>query len=193
MELSSPLVVSFFLLVGLRMLLEIPADREAAWAFRVALDDTATGPVLRGVRRVLFEVGIVAWLAVITPVNIALLGFTVGLGHSAFCLLAGLIFLDALLFTYRKVPFACAMSEERTYLGLMFSAACGVFLVYAYALTAMEAALLRTTAGFVAGLIVMFAIWRHMQSRKRDWAALNTRLDLVGGTPPVVMTLDLRR
>ena len=192
MELSSPLVVSFFLLVGLRLLLDIPADRDAAWAFRIALDDTAAQPVLRGVRRVLFEIGIVAWLAVTTPVNIALLGITVGLAYSAFCLIAGIILLDSLLFTFRKVPFACAMSEERTYVGLMFSAACGVFLVYAYALTAVEAALLRSAVGFFVGLLVMMAIWLHLRMKKRDWTTLNTRLDLVGGTPPVIMTLDLQ-
>jgi hypothetical protein len=192
MELSSPLVVSFFLLVGLRLLLEIPADREAAWALRIALDDAAAQPVLRGVRRVCFEIGIVAWLAVTTPVNLALLGITAGLAHSTFCLVAGLIFLDALLFTFVKVPFACAMSEERTYIGLMFSAGCGVLFAYAYALTAVEAALLRSAIHFFAGLLVMIAIWLQLRMRKRDWATLNTRLDVLGGTPPVIMTLDLQ-
>lgn len=193
MELSSPLVVSFFLLVGLRLLLEIPADRQAAWAFQVALDETAARPVLRGVRRVLFEVGIVAWLAVTMPVNIALLGVGIGLAHSLFCLMVGLLLLDALLFTYRKVPFACAMSEERTYIGLMFSAACAAFLTYAYVLAVVEASLLTGTLRFVVGFVVLLGAWLYLQIRKRDWASLNTRLDLVGGTPPVVMTLDLQR
>jgi hypothetical protein len=193
MELSSPLVVSFFLLVGLRLLLEIPADRQAAWAFHIALDETATRPVLRGVRRVLLEIGVIAWLLVIAPVNVMLLGATVGLAHTAFCLIISLLFLDVLLFTYRKIPFTCAMSEERTYLGLAFAGWVAMFLVYAYVLTIIEAGLLQGVARFLVGLCVLTGLWVYLQIRKRDWALLNTQLDLKGGTPPVVMTLDLQR
>jgi hypothetical protein len=74
----------------------------------------------------------------------------------------------------------------------MFSAGCGVLFAYAYALTAVEAALLRSAIHFFAGLLVMIAIWLQLRMRKRDWATLNTRLDVLGGTPPVIMTLDLQ-
>jgi hypothetical protein len=193
MALSSPLVVSFFLLVGLRLLLEIPADRQAAWAFHIALDESATEPVLKGVRRVLFEIGIVAWLVVTAPVNVALLGWQVGLAHSVFCLLVSLLMLDGLLFTFRKIPFTCSMSEERTYIGLAFSGWFAMFLVYSYVVTIIDTALLQIAVSFVVSLLVLFGVWMYLRMRKRDWAALNTRLDLKGGTPPVVMTLDLQR
>jgi hypothetical protein len=192
MALSSPLVVSFFLLVGLRLLLEIPADRQAAWAFHIALDETATQPVLRGVRRVLFEIGVVAWIIVIAPVNIVLLGAAVGIAHTIFCLVVSLLFLDGLLFTYQKIPFTCSMSEDRTYLGLAFAAWVAVFLVYAYVVTIIETSLLQGVARFVIALCVLFGVWMYLQVRKRNWATLNTKLDLKGGTPPVVMTLDLQ-
>ena len=193
MALSSPLVVSFFLLAGLRLLLEIPAGAQAAWAFHIALDETATLPVLRGVRRVLFETGIVAWVLVIAPVNVILLGVTLGIAHTVFCVLISLLFLDGLLFTYRKLPFTCSMSEDRTYLGLAFAAWVAMFLVYAYVVTFIEAGLLQGVGRFVISLCVLFGSWIYLQIRKRDWATLNTRLDLKGGTPPVVMTLDLQR
>ena len=193
MALSSPMVVSFFLLAGLRLLLEIPADRHAAWAFHIALDDTATQPVLRGVRRVLFEIGVVAWVLVIAPVNFLLLGPTVGIAHTTFCLLVSLLFLDGLLFTYRKVPFTCSMSEDRTYIGLAFAAWVAMFLVYAYVVTIIEAGLLQGAIRFAISLGVLMGLWLYLRVHKRDWATLNTRLDLKGGTPPVVMTLDLQR
>ena len=193
MALSSPLVVSFFLLAGLRLLLEIPADRQAAWAFHIAVDETATQPVLRGVRRVLLEIGVVAWIIVIAPVNVMLLGLTVGIAHTAFCLIVSLLFLDGLLFTYRKIPFTCAMSEERTYLGLAFAAWVAMFLFYAYVVTIIEGGLLQGAVRFVIGLCVLLGLWMYLQVRKRDWSTLNTSLDMKGGTPPVVMTLDLQR
>lgn len=193
MALSSPLVVSFFLLVGLRLLLEIPAERGAAWAFHLAIDETATQPVLRGVRRVLFEIGIVGWILVTGPINVLLLGATIGIAHTVFCLLVSLLFLDGLLFTYRKIPFTCSMSEERTYIGLKFAAFVAMFLVYAYVVTIVETGLLAGPVRFLVSLITLLGLWGYLSARKRDWAALNTRLDLVGGTPPVVMTLDLQR
>ena len=164
----------FLLLAGLRLLLEIPAGAQAAWAFHIVLDETATLPVLRGVRRVLFEIGVVAWVLVIAPVNVILLGVTIGIAHTVFCVLISLLFLDGLLFTYRKLPFTCSMSEDRTYLGLAFAAWVAMFLVYAYVVTIIEAGLLQGVIRFAFSLCVLFGLWIYLQIRKRDWAMLNT-------------------
>ena len=190
--LAAPLVVSFALLAGLRLLIEVPADRAAGWAFRVVLDDTATDSILRGVRRVMFEIGVVAWLIAIAPVNVYLLGWPVGLAHTAFCLLLSLLLLDVVLYDYAKVPFATRLNTDRTFLGLWIAGWFSAFLVYCFMTTSIEVALLRQPVGLAIGMAALFGAWCGVLARKRHVARFRTGLDLSDAAPQVIMTLDLQ-
>ena len=190
--LAAPLVVSFALIAGLRLLIEVPADRAAGWAFRVVLDDTATDSILRGVRRVMFEIGVVVWLIAIAPVNVLLLGWQVGLAHTVFCLLLSLLLLDVVLYDYDKVPFATRLNTDRTFLGGWIAGWFSAFLVYCFMTTSIEVALLRRPTAMAIGIVVVFGAWRGVLARKRHVARFRTGLDLSDAAPPVVLTLDLQ-
>ena len=156
---AAPLVISFFLLVGLRFLLEIPTERQASWIFRMAITDSASGAILRGVRRVMFELGILAWLVLIVPVNIVLLGAPLGIAHSMFCLLTSLIALDVLLIGYHKAPFTTDFNSERTNLGISLVLWSTLFAAYAYGTTYIEVGLLQRPLVFALTLALMLAAW----------------------------------
>jgi hypothetical protein len=190
--LAAPLVVSFALIAGLRLLIEVPADRPAGWAFRVVLDDTATDSILRGVRRVMLELGVVSWLIAITPVNVLLLGWQVGLAHTVFCLLLSLLLLDIVLYEYEKVPFATRLNTDRTFLGVWIAGWFSAFLVYCFMTTSIEVFLLQRPTSMLVATVVLFAAWRGVLARKRHVAGFRTGLDLSDAAPPVVLTLDLR-
>ncbi|HYI92306.1 MAG TPA: hypothetical protein VEX68_02075 [Bryobacteraceae bacterium] len=189
---AAPLVISFFLLVGLRLLLEIPTERQASWIFRLAITDIASGSILRGVRRVMFELGILAWLVFIVPVNIVLLGIALGVAHSLFCLLASLIALDALLIGYRKAPFTTDFNSERTNLGISLLLWSTLFAVYAYGTTYIEVGLLQRPFVFALTLALMFAAWRLLLYARDRWTPEHQEMDFSDGVAPVVLTLDLR-
>ena len=189
---AGPLVISFFLLVGLRFLLEIPSERQASWIFRLAIPDSASRAILRGVRRVMFELGILAWLVLIVPVNIVLLGASLGVAHSLFCLLASLIALDALLIGYHKAPFTTDFNSERTNLGISLLLWSTLFAVYAYGTTYIEVGLLQRPVVFALTLALMFGVWRFLLYARDLWTPEHQEMDFSDGVAPVVLTLDLR-
>lgn len=192
LALAGPLVVSFFLLAGLRFLFEIPTERQSSWIFRSVITESSSLGILRGVRRVMFELGIVAWFVVITPVNVLLLGAWIGAAHSIFCLLVSLIALDGLLFGYHKVPFTTDYNSERTNLGLSVLLWLTLFAVYAYGTTYFEAQLFQRPILFAAVLVLLFGAWRLLIYTRDRLTPDQQAMDFSDGVTPAVLTLDLR-
>ena len=73
-------------------------------------------------------------------IEFLLLGLATGLAHSVFCLFLSLIFLEALLFRYGRVPFTSAFDSGNTNLGIALFLWFSLFLVYVYGTTAIESA-----------------------------------------------------
>lgn len=190
--LAAPLIISYFLLAGLRFLLDVPMQHPSSWIFRLFLDETASDSIRRGVRRVMFELGIVAWLLAVVPMNVALLGWALGLAHSVFCTLAGLIFLEALLFRYRRVPFTSALSAGNTNLGAALFFWLALFGLYAYGTTYLEAGLLARPVPFAAFLVLLYAAWRMLIRARERYTMPGNPLEFSDGITPAVLTLDLQ-
>jgi len=94
------------LLIAVCYAMTVPAEPTAGWAIRMAwLGDERS--YLGGVKHaaMLLAAGV---LVVLLPLHIALLGVAVATGHSLLVFLFAVVALDALLFSYRKVPFACS-------------------------------------------------------------------------------------
>jgi hypothetical protein len=105
--LAVPLILSFFLLVGMRMIFAIPVELDSNWLFRLAPIQQA-GSVFPGVRKFLI-------FAIIVPVN-ALAGllyrlfwsWDVAALHVCFGLTLSVLLLQLLFCRFPKIPFACS-------------------------------------------------------------------------------------
>src|SRR4030095_16180839 len=81
--LSIPLVMSFFILCGLRFIFTIPAELNANWTFR--LDQSAPPQeYLSAVRKVMLTLGVVPLSAALLPFYAALWGVEASLLHLMF-------------------------------------------------------------------------------------------------------------
>ena len=190
--LAGPLVISYFLLAGLRFLLDVPIQHPSSWIFRLLIDETAGPSIFRGVRRVMFELGILAWLVATIPLNILLLGTVMGLAHSVFCLLVSLVFLEALLFRYCRVPFTSVFDAQSTNLGIAIFSWLALFAGYAYGSTFIEATLLRTPVLFVFSLVFLYVVWRLVIHARGRYTDTGQALKFSDSAPPVVVTLNLQ-
>ena len=190
--LTGPLIISYFLLAGLRFLLDVPLEQQSSWIFKLLLGDLARSSILLGVRRVMFELGIVAWLLAIVPLNVLLLGLATGLAHSVFCLFLSLIFLEALLFRYGRVPFTSAFDSGNTNLGIALFLWFSLFLVYVYGTTAIEVRLLARPPLFVCSLVLLYVGWRLLIHARERYTEPGRALEFSDGAAPAVLTLDLQ-
>ena len=104
--LSIPLVLSFFVLVALRVLFAIPTEIRANRVFRVTeIDDKAM--YLSGSRKAMWLLGALPIVAVTLPAYAWLWGPAPALGHTVFWLLMAGGLTELLLYRFHKVPFAC--------------------------------------------------------------------------------------
>ena len=137
--LSVPLVLYFFILVGMRALFGIPTEIKANWVFRLAAPDDRIPAVIAGVRLALL-------LAVVAPIaiaagllGIALWGPRTGAIHLGVTAALGMLLLDVLLVGLRKIPFACTYYPGRSRAPTLWPFYVVTLVIYAYGLAAYRA------------------------------------------------------
>jgi hypothetical protein len=160
---SAPLVVMFFVLVGLRALFAIPIEPKANWIFRLREPENRRA-VVAGVRRALM-------IACVLPVTLAAglsvgvpWGARLGVAHALFCVLMGTLLTELLLIRFCKVPFTCTYFPGRGRLRTLWPFYLVGFTIYTYTAASLEAdVLLRSPRAFtnfclIVGFVIA-ALW----------------------------------
>ena len=187
---SVPLILSFFVLLGMRVLFTVPVELNSNWIFRLT-ENGRPSEYLAGARKLMIAVGI----APLTLGTFPIYGFLWGWGYAArHLLLVSLILLLVLEYLMRgfpKIPFTCSFLPGKLNLKATIGIYAVLFLMFALAVTAIELALLRARSGYWigAGLIalgLLYRAWRRnawerklkgfVYEERPDWAM--ARLDL---------------
>jgi hypothetical protein len=104
---SIPLVLAFFIIVGLRMMFEIPVELRSNWIFRLMLD--AEKHECEPLARKVILVSVLPWVLLISfPIYAYLGGWVVGGLHTLVVVIWSLLLTDAVLIRFRKLPFTCS-------------------------------------------------------------------------------------
>jgi hypothetical protein len=110
--LSVPLVLSYFLISGLRFAFEIPAPLRANWLFRMAANPlTARGTSIA--KRVIFTFEL-PLLALCFGAYDWYWGWRIALLHTALVGVMSLLLIETLLLEFRKIPFTCPAPSFRS-------------------------------------------------------------------------------
>ena len=104
--LAIPLIMSFFLLSGLRMVFSVPAELQANWVFQLAEDENRLDSC-SGARKVMVVLTVLL-LVSFFPVLAILWGWPIALADLALDLTLSLILVELLLINFRKIPFTCS-------------------------------------------------------------------------------------
>jgi hypothetical protein len=188
--LSLPLVISFFLLSGMRFVFNIPSELAANWIFQIT-ERSDKGDYLSGVRKCMAFV-VVAPLALISlPAYTLLYGPWTAIVHTAYCSLLSLIMIEALLWGLEKLPFACSYAPGRFPVVMLLCAYWLAFMAYTDTMVLAETYFLMSRVATVISLAVLGGVlWGLMRYRNRppDEPA---PLVFSEEPEPVVRTLDL--
>jgi hypothetical protein len=104
--LAIPLILSFFVLLGIRALVNVPASLEANWVFRIT-ERAPRRHYFAGLKKAVFFEALVPLFVLVFVFYGYLWGWMAGLLHGLFGLTASVLLMEALFFSYLKVPFAC--------------------------------------------------------------------------------------
>ncbi len=172
--LSIPLVLSFFMLLGLRVVFSVPAHLAANWVFRLT-DGQGVSDCLSGVRKAMLVLGIFPLIIFLLPFYVMWWGWPTASLHMAYCTILAVLLIEILLFRLDRIPFTCTYTPGRANLKLWWPAYLFGLTNYAYTMTELEQRLLphptRFLPFFAVSLALLLAVVRH---RNRSIARLST-------------------
>lgn len=135
--LEAPLILSFFIVSGLRATFNIPYELDANWMFQIAPGREA-GEYLAATRRWVLLRGVVPMYLVLVPLEFGFLSP----GEAAFRLAFGLgiaaLLIELFFFNFNKVPFTCSYLPAKSHLAFLGGAYLYGFTLYTYTIAELE-------------------------------------------------------
>lgn len=124
---SAPLFLAFFLLTGLRVVFDLPAELRANWVFQSAGGE---GGARGTARRVMLFLTLGPLTLLVLPHSLWHLGWARGVAHTTFLALLYIFFTDVLLVSFHKIPFTCAHLPGRRNPAIGFASFLAAFFVF---------------------------------------------------------------
>ena len=128
--LSIPFILSYCLLVGIRLAFEVPSDLSANWIFKLWIEPG--GEQLRPVARKVLLTFSLGWIAPLCFLYSTLLwGWLTALLQTTILIGCSAVFVEVLLVRFRKIPFTCSYPAFQSHSTLVLVAYLMGFMVFA--------------------------------------------------------------
>ena len=189
-HLMIPLILSFFLLIGIKAVVKIPVSLEANWIFRLT-ETNEKHHYLLGNRKGIFFLLLVplhAILFVLYALNWKVLE---SLYHCLFCLVISFILMEVLFFKSRKIAFTCSYLPGQERLHIFWFVYSVGFLMYILAVSWIESRLLGRPNDFFMFYGTMLFIYLCMRAYQRFILNRDIKIKYEEEPLVVVQTLDL--
>ncbi len=135
--LAIPFILSFSIIIGIRLAFEIPSDLRANWVFAVWIDSNAlqTRPIAR---KILLTFSLAPLVPICFVSSAILWGFGIALLHTAVFTASTIAFVELLLLRFRKIPFTCSYPPFQSHSALVFVAYLFGFVIFTSYLPELE-------------------------------------------------------
>jgi hypothetical protein len=127
--LSLPYILSFCIIIGIRLAFEIPSDLRANWVFALWIDPDAlqARPIAR---KVLLTFSLGPLVPICFASSAILWGLESAFLHTAIFAACTVAFVEILLLRFRKIPFTCSHPQFQSHSALIFVAYLFGFLIF---------------------------------------------------------------
>jgi hypothetical protein len=188
--LGLPLILTYFLMFGLRAAFEIPGPLRANWTFQLGVDP-ATSQCAALARRVMitFEVPL---LVVCFGVYASLWSWQIAICHLVvLCAMAGLL-IETLLLKFRKIPFTCSTRPFKQTTGVSII----LYIIGLFGFSAVVPGLERRAFidpfPVIEYIIILLMLWwACLYASRKNRIEPERRLIFEDALPPVIEALDL--
>jgi hypothetical protein len=188
--LSIPLILSFFVLSGMRVIFAIPTELKANWVFQLSEAD-GRKECLSGVRKAMFVFGVLPLFVALAPLYALLWGWPAALFHTFFDIALSLLLIELLLVKFHRIPFTCSYLPGKSNITAFWFIYWWGFATYAYSMASLEAwALqrpLRMAGFYLLGCAVVAATYFY----RNQHLAEGFTLVFEDQPEPVIRTLNL--
>jgi hypothetical protein len=167
---AAPLVLYFFLVIGLRMVVMHPITPEANWIFRLTCRERRKH-YLRGLRKAFFFIGMGPLFLLLFIFYFVCWGFLPALYFSLFVFSAALLVLEITFADYWKMPFVSGYVPGKLNIRDYWIFYAGAFLAYVFGFTTLGIFLMKRPLLFIVyyalffGVIFLLRSYRHKQEK----------------------------
>jgi hypothetical protein len=117
--LSVPLIVGFFLILGLRLVFEVPASLRSNWIFKF-LADAGSRQCQSLARKIILTLLVPALTVICLPAYSYFWGLRVGLVHTLLVATWCVLLMEGSLVVFRKIPFTCSLPKFKSHVIVSF-------------------------------------------------------------------------
>ena len=190
--LAVPLILSYSIIVGLRLALDVPSDIRANWIFRFCVDKTTHGCAPLALKIILSFV--LPWaIFLVLPIYGFIWGWWVGPIHTFVLTAWSVLLAQILLVRFRKVPFTCPyppFRDSAVVLGISYFLG---FFVYVIMTAQLEYwALLSPMVGFWL-ILILAGSWYVLSRLREDIPAIDKEVTFDEGVAASFELLNLGR
>lgn len=164
--LSIPLVLTFFLLVGIRSIVNIPVSLEANWVFRLTQRQDKKH-YFSGLKKGIFFYALIPLFALLFVVHFFLWGGESAFYHCLYGLVLSTLLMEILFQNYSKIPFACAYLPGKAKMHVFWIVYLFSFLVYVFFLSSLEKKLLLAPSRFLIFYGILFGLFLVLRIYQR--------------------------
>ena len=156
--LSVPFILSFLVIVGLRIVFELPAELRSNWIFQLMVDPDRQE--CESLARRVILIFVLPWLLAISlPVYAYLEGWKVASLHTLLVVLWAVLLTNIVLIRFRKIPFTCTLPVFKQHSFVTLLSCCFGFLLYSVSTPEFESSALREPLRLLGLVPVVAVTW----------------------------------
>jgi hypothetical protein len=175
--------------VALRAALVLPLELRANWIFRMTEDETTRAEEMSAVVRTLVLLGVVLPLAMLVPLEWAVLGSR-AIQCTSIAGLCGLVLVELHMTDWRRIPFTCSYEPSRQLMWQTIVIGVAAFVVFTAIGPRLVSYSIRHPVGWVVVMIVLGAVLLYLR-RQRLWLSRRASLMFEDVLPNEVEPLKL--
>ena len=189
--LSIPLILSFFLLLGLRGVMSMPLSIESNWVFQIT-ENKYIRHYLTGLRKAIVFLNLLPLFVFLFICYIFLWDVITVLFHCLYGLVVSVLMMEVLLLKCCKIPFACTYLPGKEKLQLFWFPYLILFLVYINLMSWIELELLRFPSSFFVFYGIVFFVYLAIRIYQLAFFYRNTGIQYEERPEPVLVGLDYK-
>jgi len=164
-----PFILYFFLIIGLRTLVEHPVALDSNWVFKIT-QQPETRHYIKGVKKAMFFYAIFPLCLLLFTFYLYFWQFAPAVSHSVYGLLTALLLLEVFFFDYRRIPFATLYNPGAVNFKLVWPVFLVLFLVYYFLFIRVGLWLLLKPRGnltfyLIGGIIFIWFRWYRYKNK----------------------------
>ena len=188
--LGIPLILSYFLILGLRSACEVPVSLRANWIFRITVDPDANESVTLA-RKIIWAILAPGLILICLPAYGYFWGWKVSLIHTAIVSAMSLVLIEVSLMRIRKVPFTCSVQRFRSTAIVTILVYVAAFFAYTNLTATIEQWAFVDPVYWLVFAFVFGIAWAALRQWRQSQTYLDRRIIFDESPPATVETMNL--